>query len=54
MGSREGDVVLDPFAGSGTTLEAANLLKRRFIGCESDKQYKDIIEVRAHLRGYSR
>ena len=54
MGSREGDVVLDPFAGSGTTLEAANLLKRRFIGCESDEKYRDIIEARAHARGYSR
>jgi len=54
MGSREGDVVLDPFAGSGTTLEAANMLKRRFIGCESDEKYRDIIEARAHLRGYSR
>src|SRR5665647_127715 len=54
MGSREGDLVLDPFAGSGTILEAANMLKRRFIGCESDKQYKDIIEARAHARGYSR
>jgi len=54
MGSREGDVVLDPFAGSETTLEAANLLKREFIGCESDEKYRDIIEARAHLRGYSR
>jgi len=54
MGSREGDLVLDPFAGSGTTLEAANLLKRRFIGCESDEKYRDIIEARAHVRGYSR
>ena len=54
MGSREGDLVLDPFAGSGTTLEAANLLKRRFIGCESDEKYRDIIEARAQVRGYSR
>src|SRR5665647_1000471 len=28
MGSREGDLVLDPYAGSGTTLEAANMLNR--------------------------
>jgi len=50
MGSREGDLVLDPFAGSGTTLEAANTLKRRFIGCELDPQWKPVIEARAYMR----
>ncbi len=32
--SREGEVVLDPFAGSGTTLEAACRLGRRFVGVD--------------------
>jgi site-specific DNA-methyltransferase (adenine-specific) len=50
MGSREGDLVLDPFCGSGTTLEAANLLKRRFIGCELDPMWKPVIEARAFRR----
>lgn len=39
-----GDVVLDPFAGSGTTLKGAKELGRHFIGYEICKSYKDIID----------
>lgn len=42
--SFEGDVVLDPFAGSGTTLKVAKQLKRKSIGYEIVKAYKKIIE----------
>lgn len=44
--SNEGDTVLDPFAGSGTTLKIAKKLKRRYIGIELSSQYIDIIEKR--------
>jgi site-specific DNA-methyltransferase (adenine-specific)/adenine-specific DNA-methyltransferase len=36
-GSREGDIVLDAFAGSGTTLAVAEKLKRRWIGIDCGK-----------------
>jgi site-specific DNA-methyltransferase (adenine-specific) len=39
--SNEGDIVLDTFAGSGTTLVAAKALGRQFAGCESDKSFYD-------------
>ncbi len=35
----EGNIVLDPFMGSGTTGEAALKLKRRFIGIEVDEEH---------------
>lgn len=38
-GSRVGDVVLDPFIGSGTTGEVAQRLGRRWIGCELNPEY---------------
>jgi site-specific DNA-methyltransferase (adenine-specific) len=34
----EGDVVLDPFCGSGTTLVASKLLNRQFVGIDSSEQ----------------
>lgn len=39
-GSRVGDIVLDPFFGSGTTGAVAQKLGRKWIGCELNKDYE--------------
>jgi DNA modification methylase len=38
-GSREGDTVLDPFSGSGTTGEVSQTHKRDYVGCELRSDY---------------
>jgi len=43
-----GDVVLDPFAGSGTTLKVAKELKRNYVGYEISKSYERIINLKLH------
>ena len=45
--SKEGDTVLDPFMGSGTTGVACRRLNRNFVGIELDPEYFRIAEVRA-------
>jgi DNA modification methylase len=44
--SNEGDVILDPFLGSGTTAVAAKQLRRNFIGVEIDREYVAIARER--------
>lgn len=44
MYSYEGEVVLDPFLGSGTTVKVAKKLKRRSIGIEVSPEYLDVIK----------
>ncbi len=46
MTSCGGDVVLDPYAGSGTTLVAAQALGRRWVGIELNPRYVDLMERR--------
>lgn len=41
-----GDVVLDPFTGSGTTLKVAKELERHYIGYEIMKSYKSVIAAK--------
>lgn len=44
--SKENDVILDPFMGSGTTGVAAKRNNRNFIGIELDKHFYKIAEKR--------
>ncbi len=39
-------LVLDPFAGSGTTLQVARELDRHFIGIELNEEYAPLIQRR--------
>jgi site-specific DNA-methyltransferase (adenine-specific) len=44
--TREGDTVLDPFVGSGTTVVAAKQLGRKGIGIEREMEYAEIAAAR--------
>ena len=44
--TKPGDVILDPFFGSGTTGAVAKRLGRHFIGIEREKTYADVARAR--------
>lgn len=44
--TKEGDLILDPFMGSGTTAVACHKLKRRYIGFELDEEYFNLANER--------
>lgn len=46
LGSKQGDTILDPFTGSGTTGVVAKRLKRNFIGFEISPEYFEMAQNR--------
>jgi hypothetical protein len=52
--TREGDTVLDPFVGSGTTVVAAKQLNRTGIGIEKEPEYAEIAEARVDAAKYEK
>ena len=44
--SNPGDIVLDPFNGSGTTVVSAALLDRKYVGIDQSKEYVDFARKR--------
>jgi site-specific DNA-methyltransferase (adenine-specific) len=53
IASRPGDLVLDPFVGSGTTALAAARLGRRFAGCELNPEYVELARRRLEAAGFT-
>lgn len=49
VSSNENDLVLDPFAGSGTTLVVAKKLNRKYIGFEISENYVEKIKERLNV-----
>jgi DNA modification methylase len=49
--TQPGEIVLDPFCGSGSSLLAAKILNRRYLGIELDPQYHAAANKRLHSEG---
>jgi DNA modification methylase len=49
--TRKGDIVLDPFMGSGTTAQVAQDLGRNWIGCELNPDYAQLQQQRTAQQG---
>jgi len=46
LGSRENDIILDPFLGSGTTAVSCEMLNRKWIGIDKEEEYYKISNAR--------
>lgn len=44
--TKEGDIIIDPYCGSGSTLIACKKLGRNFIGCDIKQEYVDLTNKR--------
>tara|TARA_B100000427_G_scaffold296066_1_gene275538 strand:+ start:845 stop:1810 length:966 start_codon:yes stop_codon:yes gene_type:complete len=53
-GSEKGDIILDPFMGSGTTAVTARTHGRHYIGCELHERYAELIQKRLGERSFAR
>lgn len=51
--SKEGDVVLDPMCGSGTTCKMASIFNRKYIGIEINEEYYNIALKRVQEKEYA-
>lgn len=54
LASKPGDLILDPFAGCGTAIEAAQVLSRRWIGIDITVLAIDVVERRLNRMGLRR
>ena len=53
-GSERGDIILDPFMGSGTTAMVSKQLGRDYIGCELHEEYGKLIQKRLSEKSFAR
>ena len=53
-GSDKGDIILDPFMGSGTTAVVAKKNSRSYIGCELHEDYGNLIQKRLDSRSFAK